>query len=158
MRRLAFLCLLAVSAVAQSATIYKYVDKDGHVTFTNVPLRGAQALIIMPSSSPSGSGGITVNNDQAIKPRTQNNSSPANIPRVDSNTQRSRDANRQRILQSELDNERKALAEAQQALADYRKKTGANAAQIQKLQDAVTDRERNIAALNQELGNPGYSK
>ena len=157
MLRLVFLLLLAGHGLAQAATIYKYVDKDGHVTFTNVPMHGAQALVIMPAS-PSGNG-VSVNNNQAIKPpRAQNNSSPANIPSVDSSTQRSRDANRQRILQSELDNERKALTDAQQALADYRKKTGTTAAQIQKLQDAVTDRERNIAALNQELGNPGYGK
>ncbi|UGA40622.1 DUF4124 domain-containing protein [Chromobacterium haemolyticum] len=41
--------MLLLSASAQ-ATVYKYVDKDGNVTFTNVPIRGAQAIRLNPLS------------------------------------------------------------------------------------------------------------
>ncbi|KMJ50936.1 hypothetical protein ACG97_15850, partial [Vogesella sp. EB] len=77
------------------------------------------------------------------------------IPSVDSGTQRQRDAGRRRILQTELDNEQRALGEARQSLQDAGKKAGTTPAQLQRLRDAVTDRERNIAALKQELGNAG---
>ena len=74
------------------------------------------------------------------------------MPSVDAGTQRNRDEGRRRILQTELDNEQKALAEARAALAEAKRKPGSAPALLQRLQDAVTDRERNISALNQELG------
>lgn len=152
MFRLAITCLLLCSSIVHADTIYKYVDKNGHVTFTNIPMRGAKAILRTPSGTDSS--------DAA--PQGKADRPPAsNVPsgtQIDSSTQRNRDDNRRRILQSELDNEKRALAQVQQELDEYRKKAGSNPAQIQKLQDAVTDRERNIAALNQELGKAAAGK
>ncbi|GHD71831.1 DUF4124 domain-containing protein [Vogesella fluminis] len=148
MPRLLFALLLLCSAAtaASAAAIYKYVDKDGHVTFTDVPLRGAHAIQLTPATTAV----------RPATPRSRNpraDSGPAHIPPVDSGTQRQRDAGRRRILQTELDNEQRALGEARQSLQDAGKKAGTPPAQLQRLRDAVTDRERNIAALKQELGN-----
>lgn len=155
MFRLAITCLLLCSGIVHADTIYKYVDKNGHVTFTNIPMRGAKAILRTPSSMDSSDSQPAPPQGRADRPASSN-ASPGS--QIDSGTQRNRDDNRRRILQSELDNEKKALAQVQQELDEYRKKPGANLAQIQKLQDAVTDRERNITALNQELGKAAAGK
>ena len=149
MLRTTLALLLLCSSFAHASTIYKYVDKDGHVTFTNIPISGAQPIMINPAqrSAPQPSG-------NKARPG-QARPTPANMPQIDSSTQHSRDQGRRRILQTELNNEQRALDDARQARDDYAKKPGATAAQQQRLRDAVTDRERNIAALKQELGNAG---
>ncbi|KES10119.1 hypothetical protein SASC598O02_011220 [Snodgrassella alvi SCGC AB-598-O02] len=58
------------------------------------------------------------------------------------------DINRKTVLQTELNNERKALAEAQQAL--NRSRTG-KGGDITALQSAVLDRQQNVQALQREL-------
>jgi hypothetical protein len=145
---LASLLLCSAATTASAATIYKHVDKDGHVTFTNVPMRGARAVLVTPAADETPPVP-----PRASSPRPASAAAPAHIPSVDSGTQRQRDAGRRRILQTELDNEQRALGEARQSLQDAGKKAGATPAQLQRLRDAVTDRERNIAALKQELGN-----
>lgn len=149
MRCLLLTLLLGCSLLtANASTIYRYVDRDGHVTFTNLPLPGAQAIMVTPANT-DGSTGSTPTPRQS-KPRSP--AASINVPAIDAGTQRNRDEGRRRILQTELDNEQKALAEARQALAEARRKPGTPAPQLQRLQDAVTDRERNVGALNQELG------
>ena len=58
------------------------------------------------------------------------------------------DINRKSVLQTELTNERKALAEAQQAL--NRSHTG-KGGDTTALQNVVFDRQQNIQALQREL-------
>lgn len=151
MRRLLLTLLLASSPLpANASTIYRYVDKDGHVTFTNMPQPGAQAIIVTPSNPDSSTRGSVTPRPGAMRSRP--NAANVDVPSVDAGTQRNRDEGRRRILQTELDNEQKALNEARNALAEAKRKPGTAAAQLQRLQDAVTDRERNIDALNKELG------
>lgn len=145
---LASLLLCSAATAASASTIYKHVDKDGHVTFTDVPLRGARAVLVTPAGDEAAPS-------RASNPRPASAAAPVHIPSVDSGTQRQRDEGRRRILQTELDNEQRALGEARQSLQDASKKAGTPPAQLQRLRDAVTDRERNIAALKQELGNAG---
>ncbi len=84
---------------------------------------------------------------------------PAGFPRVDADTQRSRDDMRRKVLGDELTSEEKLLAEARVAYAN-----GAPAAlpdeqanpqkysdRIAKLRQAVQLHERNIEALRKEL-------
>ncbi len=63
---------------------------------------------------------------------------------------------RRQILEQELANERKALADAQKALAAGRSVSGQNNAQhqssVRQLESAVLDRQQNIQALQRELG------
>ncbi|MGC0151802.1 DUF4124 domain-containing protein [Chromobacterium vaccinii] len=145
------LCLLLACCAAQADTIYKYVDANGNVTYTNVPLRGAQPIKLNPLSS---------------YPSRKNGSAPAKpaasggYPNVDAGTQKQRDGGRKKILEQELANEAKALDAAKQALADGKAVRLGNEARnyqkyldrVQKLQDEVTDREKNVDALKRELG------
>ncbi len=151
MKTLALLLLLACGGV-QAATIYKYVDANGNVTYTNVPIRGAQPIKLNPLSSyPGGkSGGAS-----AGKPAAS-----GGYPSVDANTQKQRDNGRKKILEQELANEAKALDAAKKALADGKATRLGDEARnyqkyldrVQKLQDEVTDRQKNVEALRRELG------
>ncbi|BCL77275.1 hypothetical protein JHS3_30110 [Jeongeupia sp. HS-3] len=140
------------------ADIYKYVDENGHVTFTNTPMKGAQRIYIdsisvipAPAKSRAKSGGNT-----APKVSTP---SPGNFPKVDAATQKSRDSNRKQILQDELGSEKTALAGAKQALADAEGNRSADekanpqryVERLGRLREAVVTHEKNVTALNNEL-------
>ncbi|QEL56306.1 DUF4124 domain-containing protein [Chromobacterium paludis] len=148
------LCLLLACGGAQAAAIYKYVDAQGNVTYTNVPLRGAQPITLNPLST-----------YHSRKPAGGNAEKPAasgGYPSVDADTQKQRDNGRKKILEQELANEAKALETAKKALADGKAVRLGDEARnyqkylnrVQKLQDEVTDREKNVAALKKELGLP----
>ena len=167
MKTLIFAGCLAVCAPFASAAIYKYVDESGRVTYSNVPIKGGKVVNSLPLLS-------TYSSDN--KPAAQRSSRPratttsyaparssgssggatnvpvnASYPSIDVKTQAGRDGMRQKILQQELANERKALVDAQQALADARQATKAPA-DVKRRQDAVTDRQKNVEALQRELG------
>jgi hypothetical protein len=83
---------------------------------------------------------------------------PANFPRVDRDTQRSRDEARRRILEDELSAEERNLAEARAKLAEQEGVRDGNERNYQKvldrlqpLQEAVGRHERNVGALMKEL-------
>lgn len=157
------MCGLTACGVAQ-AQIYKHVDADGRVTYSNIPIKGAEILPIEPPpSSPA-----------AAKPKATQ-PTPANFPKVDKAEQKQRDDKRRQILEEELAAERKALEEAKQAYAEGEKNpevfkttvpgkdgkpvtvTRRNVAKyqekMQQLQDNVSLHEKNIELLQQELAN-----
>lgn len=135
--------VLVLAAFPAAAEIYKFVDENGRVTYTNIPKKGAKKLDV----------GIDT------PARNRANAGPANFPRVDSQTQKKRDDLRRQILEDELSTEQKALAEAQKALKDgeaARLPGEANNAQkylerVKKLRDRVARHEQNIDALRKEL-------
>lgn len=152
MKRLVF-ALLCIYGAAAQAEVYKYVDAQGHVTYTNVPTKGAQRVQLTPLSSyrPSEMPG---------KRRAEASSDIG--AKVDSGTQKQRDSGRRKILEQELSNEQKALAEAEKALADGKAVRHGNEKNYQKyldrvkgLQDNVTTHQKNIAAIRQELALAG---
>ena len=132
------------------AEIYKAVDADGHVTYSSSPIAGGKKLNLepLPTMVP------------AVK-----NQGPSGFPSVDSQTQRGRDETRRKILQDELEAEKKSLSAAMQKLSDaqsnpdvYKGQDGktyrnvaAYDAKIQPLQDEVDLHTRNIQALETEL-------
>lgn len=138
------LLTLAGVSLPGRADIYKYVDKDGRVTFTNIYVKGAVRLDIDTTPAPA-------------KPKKS--AAPAHFPRVDPATQRKRDDLRRKILQEELASETKLLESAKQALAegeavrmgDERHNYQKYLDRVQKLKDAVALHEQNIAAIRQEL-------
>lgn len=142
-RRLAAGLLLACCALPTLADIYKSVDADGRVTYSNIPMRGAKKLDLgpIPAMVPSPRGGRGSGKGSGAAAYTP--PSPANFPRVDEDTQRSRDQGRRGILQEELGRE-------QQLLADARKQASA-APQDGRLRDNVTFHEKNIEALQTEM-------
>ncbi|HEY9101479.1 DUF4124 domain-containing protein [Chitinimonas sp.] len=130
--------LLALLAVPALADIYKQVDAEGRVTFSNIPMKGAQKLDLGPIP-------LTVPGPRAKAggPRASANPSPVDFPKVDSATQKSRDQTKLQILQDELGNEQKLLDTARQRYAA----SPADARQ----RDNVTMHEKNIEALRKEI-------
>lgn len=104
---------LLVANIA-SAEIYKRVDENGRIVYSNVKTPGAIRLDISPE----------VNSIKDDRPKPNANtaqhkpSSPVSFPRVDKNTQTLRDDKRREILMSELAAEKEALLQAQQAYAE----------------------------------------
>ncbi|WP_293764047.1 DUF4124 domain-containing protein [uncultured Aquitalea sp.] len=156
MKTLAF-CLLLSFAAAHADTVYKIVDENGNVTFTNVPpgkASNAKAMKLPQLSTYNGK----VKGASAAKSAAS--SSPDGYPSVAPGTQRQRDDGRRKILEQELANERKALADAQKAYTDGAATRNGDETRnyqkyldrVQKLKDAVTDRQKNIDALTKELG------
>jgi hypothetical protein len=147
---------LGLSAPA-AAEIYKHVDADGRVTYSNVPMKGATKLEIEPpvSSSPP--------------PKATKAPTPANFPRVEKDEQKQRDDKRRQILEEELATERQALEDAKVALAEGEKdpevfrtkgKDGKtvvrrNVARYQEkmaqLQENVDLHQKNVELLEKEL-------
>lgn len=139
--------LLAAGLLASSAAhaeIYKSVDADGRVTYSNIPSKGAAKLNLEPLTT--------------VAPPKPKTATPASFPRVDGETQKKRDDTRRKILEDELAAEEKLLAEAKKNLVDgeevrlggernYQKYLD----RIQALKDEVTLHEKNVEALRKEL-------
>ena len=148
--------LLSVLVVAlpARAEIYKYVDANGNVTFTDVPRKGERAAKIydLPAGPLEERGRPKEVHHGRI------NYGPANFPRIDRATQRKRDDLRMKILNDELAGERKALAAARQSLAQAQQPlhgeqttSPAFIARLKRLQADVTRHQQNISAIQQEI-------
>lgn len=159
MKKLLFILFgLAMQANAH-AEIYKQVDADGHVTYSNVPSKGATKLNIDPTPTNTGAA---PSGDRVMPPR----SATPGFPKVDQETQRQRDDKRRQILEDELANERKALEEAKKNYAEGAEnpetfkgaggKTYRNVPKYEEkmkgLQEGVTQHEKNVELLEKELG------
>jgi multidrug resistance efflux pump len=139
------LAVILVLAVAHAkADIYKKVDEDGRVTYSNVPSKGAQKLNLEP-----------LNTVPSSKPSTQ---PPGNFPKVDAETQKSRDNVRRQILENEmaqemtqLDDAKKALAEAEATRLGSERNYQRYLDRIQPLKEAVAEHQKNVDALKEEL-------
>ncbi len=155
-----FVCAALASGVAV-ADIYKYVDENGRVTYSNVPMKGAKKLdlepltsVPMPKPRPkaNGNGGAAVS-EGAVS---------AEFPRVDADTQKKRDLTRRGILEDELRSEEKAVADARRAyeeggqtlkVGEESRSAPKYVERMGKLKDALTTRENNVQALRKELAN-----
>lgn len=186
-------------AVAQT-TIYKHVDENGRVTYTNRPMKGAIVLDLEPISTIPGLGSPTASAPEktsakaadrpAAKPAVAivtpkgiasagAGNGPTTVASVDRETQKSRDDVRRRILQEELAQEEKSLAETRSALLQERQNPALIAAvrvaqdatdptpaqqaemraaidrasgRIRGLQATAAEQEKNIEAIKKELG------
>ena len=74
--------------------IYKHVDKDGNITFTNRPISNAQKISIASFSR-----------------NTEQSGPQSKSPRVKDTTQKERDTMRRQILEKELVAEEKLFAD-----------------------------------------------
>lgn len=154
MRNALLIGLLGVASFSVHAEIYKCTDGSGHVTYSNVQSKGCMKLNLEPIST------VPPPRSTAAK-----GPSPASFPKVEEGAQKARDNDRRKILEQELAAEQKSLGEAKKALADgeialpqERVQGGAiNQAKVQEriqpLRDQVQLHERNIEAINKELGN-----
>lgn len=150
------LSLLAVPAGAQDA-VYRCGNE-----YTNnaavakqrgcTPLQGGNITVIegtRPNPAASSSGAA---------PRSPS-SSPSNAPRIDSAAQRARDSDARQILESELSQAEKRLAEAQKAYANGEpEKQGIEGRNHQRYLDRVAElkaavgrAESDVAGIRREL-------
>lgn len=134
------------------AEIYKRIDAEGHVTYSSEPIKGSKKLDLKPLPTMSGS---------------RQRATPGDFPKVDSQTQRSRDATRRVILEDELASEEKLLAAARENLKQVEsnpetqmdpagipfRNTSKYTEKVKAAQDAVALHEQNIKALRTEITN-----
>lgn len=137
------LCTVGLAFGVQ-AEIYKFIDDQGNVTYTNIPRPGAKKLELdPPPSAPTLPKAAT----PPTRPRVSS-PSPAYFPKVDPGTQRRRDDMRRQLLMQELASEQRNLEAARRALAEASRQPGAN---LNRLADSVRLHEKNIEMLNKEL-------
>jgi hypothetical protein len=148
------IALLALLALPVQADIHKCIDADGHVTYSNVETKNCRKLNLEPvNATPAGKAA----------PRTP---TPATFPKVDDSTQKARDTDRRRILESELSAEQKNLEQAKKDLAEQdaivlpneRMQGGAISGgkvqeRLQPFKDKTALHERNIEAIRKEIAN-----
>ena len=158
----------AGSTFAQGA-VFRCIDDNGRPQYTNVktdtdgkkctvvtrevsvvPIGGAAPT---PASRPSSTAAANPN------PGANPGASPGGFPRVDPQTQRSRDDGRRRILEDELSQERRSLDKAKTDLAQQENTREGGEKNYQRVldrvkpyQDAVERHQRNVGALEKELG------
>jgi len=159
MKKLLLMLVGLGASLCAHAEIYKHVDAEGHVTYSNVPMKGGTRLNLEPNTPSGGKASAS------SAPRASSTATPVGFPRVDANTQKQRDDKRQGILADELANERKALEDAKKNLSDgqenpetFRGKDGKTYRnvnkydeKVQQLQDDVSLHQKNIELLEKEL-------
>ncbi len=134
-----FLALFSVSFTAQSE-LYKYVDKSGNVTYSNVPLKDAQKLELPPLT---------------VVPRT-NLELETKTPELSANGKH-RDA-----IEKKIDDEIKLLEEKEKEYNNGEpERIGSERNyqryldRIQRLKNEISLHEKNIGTLKLELQNLG---
>lgn len=151
---LAFLfATLALPVAAQ--TIYKCTDASGSTLISNTKVdKNCKAVVTGPESSMP-----------APKPRSAAsgagaNPSPSGFPRVQEDTQKARDTDRRRILEQEMAGEQRNLEQAKKDLAEQESIRNGDEKNYQRVVDRlvpykerVAQHERNIQAVQKELGN-----
>ncbi len=155
--RMLLLCVAFTASTATHAEIYKRVDKEGHVTYSSEPIKGAQKLKLEPLPSVPPPKPIA----------NKRNSEESAFPRVDQATQTRRDDKRRRILEDEMATEQQALEDARtqlkvaedtpQVYTGADGKTYRNMAKyeetVQAAQENVRIHENNVRALQTEIDN-----
>ena len=143
---LTFFFSTTAPVVKANTEIYKHVDNDGRITFSNKPIKGAKRLQPAPASPKFNAG--TVQHKK--------------FPKVSNQTQKKRDTKRRQLLENELKNEYRLLVNAKQVLVKTLENSEINTTQSQRdvikhenkkiiIQDRVLLHERNISALKKEL-------
>jgi hypothetical protein len=149
-------------AVGAQAVLCKYVDGNGGITYSDSPVQGARMLSCFGAPPPPSTSPATVDHTKtAPPPATVRRASPGGgLPSVDADTQKRRDDSRRKILEEELAIEETALAQARKDLAGGQPiRTGDERSyqrdldRAQQLKNRVSQHERNISAVKQELAN-----
>jgi hypothetical protein len=161
-----YLALFAIITAMLSsnafAEIYKRVDADGRITYSNVKTKGATRLELDPDANTIANYPPRVNEKSSSNKRT---ATPEGFPKVDKQTQNQRDSKRQDILQSELESEKAALDQAKKAYSEgesnpevFRAANGKTFRNVPKfdekmkdLQSDIDSHQNNIQLLEKEL-------
>ncbi|MGJ7914932.1 DUF4124 domain-containing protein [Massilia sp. LXY-6] len=154
--------LLAGVAHAQSM-VYRCVDKEGHVLYTDTNAGNCKVVDSIVSgaiSSPAPTRSPAVTMRQGASRPAAAAASPANFPRVDNATQRARDDDRREILNEELRAEEKKLADLKRDFNNGEPERQGNERNYAKYQERVAQMrddigraEKNIEAIRREIAN-----
>ncbi len=141
-----FVALLPLPAAAQ--TIYKCVDANGATTYASAKLdKNCKAISSGPENSLPGLPKPKAASGAAANP------TPGGFPRVGEDTQKARDGDRRHILEQELAGEQRSLEQARKELAEQEAAKGGQSDRTAPYRDRVGQHERNIQAIQKELGN-----
>src|SRR5262245_25334665 len=133
-------------------TVWRCVEQDGRAHYTNIKKEtdGKQCTVVTRE--------VSVVTAPAPQQRAAATRTPTDFPKVDRDTQRSRDDGRRKILEDELNTEEKGLSDAKAKLAEQESIRNGDEKNYQRVldrlkpyQDAVDRAERNVAALKREL-------
>lgn len=151
---------LVVSVPAGAQDIFKCADVDGRVLYSNVPTKNCRKIVLEPVNVAPAAKAAPKQGGQASQ------ASPGNFPKVDTQTQKARDGDRRRILESELAAEEKLVEQARKDLAEQeavvlpneRMQGGAISGgkvqeRVQPYRDKLALHQRNIEAIRKEIGN-----
>jgi predicted RNase H-like nuclease (RuvC/YqgF family) len=111
------------SAVWAQTTIYKHVDENGRVTYTNKPMKGATVLELDPITTIPATPALAIAPAPAAKAvaTLERLDKPAaaapTLASIDANVQKRRDNDRRKILEEELTREEDSLAEARASIS-----------------------------------------
>lgn len=136
----ALILLSSISQAIAETNIYKHVDKDGNITFTNRRIPNAEKISLASYSRNSGPGPA----------KLQSNGT---APRVKDTTQKERDTVRRQILQKELSAEEKHFTDTQMHLDQFSDISEVNNPheKVVQLRNKLFQHQRNITALKKEL-------
>ena len=148
---------------AQRATThsaYKCMTKDGSVEYTNIPRKGCKVVDTYVSTVPAPKRPVASTHAKREGASANGHASPNGFPKVDSQTQKSRDGDRKQILQDELRAEQEKLAKQK---ADYKggeperqgdeKNYAKYQERVAKMKEDIERSEKNIEALTREIAN-----
>ena len=146
MRSALALLITAVALPVSAQTIYKCIDANGGTLISNTRVdKNCKAIVSGPESSMPA--------PPRAKPSSATaNPSPASFPRVQEDTQKTRDGDRRHILEQELSGEQRNLEQARKDLSEQEALRG-TAERLAPYKDRVAQHERNIQAIQKELGN-----
>lgn len=138
---------LALPAMAQ--TIYKCPDANGgSPVISNSRLdKNCKAMVNSETTIvPAPKAGAKASGAAA-------NPTPASFPKVQEDTQKARDGDRRHILEQELAAEQRNLERARKELGEQERIGGDKPERLLPYKDSVAQHERNIQAIQKELGN-----
>jgi hypothetical protein len=155
------------AAAGAQTTVYKCVDAQGRVEFTDTGKKGCKALDLpgyIPAPperrGPAPASARPNNPAQGAAPAAAPTPSPSNFPRVDTSQQRARDDDRRGILTDELRAEEAKLASLRGVFNNGEPERQGNERNYAKYQervaqmrDDISRTERNIEALRREIAN-----
>jgi hypothetical protein len=146
MRYVPLVLVFSAACLPARAEIYECVDQNGGRRFTNIAAeaKGCKVLNVgIPSAPPPAPSSPPVAKSILKAPAV---ATPASFPRVDRHVQRERDNDRRRILEHELGQEEKLLADAKKELSE-----AARGPADESLQKKVRLHETNVASLRREI-------
>jgi len=143
--RVALLAALApVMLPASAQVIYKCVDAGGGVLISNHRVdKNCKPIVSAPENNLP---------PPKAAPKAAATPSPAGFPRVQEETQKARDGERRHILEQELAGEQRSLEAARRELAELEVQR-VSSERLLPYRERVQQHERNVLALQKELGN-----